>query len=458
MITDQFWAGSELSYHAVAKAYEMRSQASEMDAPSLYQRQGSVGVINIQGSLIPGDAGWLAMFGLTGYDNIRGAIAEGLADKEATSLMLNIGSGGGAVTGMTDAANFISQAGKIKPITAYAENAASAAYRLAVETSHITVADTGIVGSIGVLRLHTEYSKANEMAGVKTTVLRAGEFKALINPVEPLTEAALNQEQAKLDHLYTAFSKSVEKARGLSKDHMDKVAGQGREFIGKMGVDAGLADKVGGYEQALRTAENLAKNPKDTKRVAGTLASTELSAENVANNPLGNDMKLTFTPEQLLAIAGTEVEATTTNVVDTTPATENMQAAVDTPNIDTEVVVSLKAELSASQVAVTEAQAAVSTLTAELEALKATTASMHDIVLSIVTNMTVALGGKKDTHATLTSAELAAEYPKTSQLYASKFKVGGVAATAPIEEKPTPKNVVPFNPMFAALSKSTNAK
>ena len=324
MITDQFWAGSELSYHAVAKAYEMRSQASETDAPSLYQRQGSVGVINIQGSLIPGDAGWLAMFGLTGYDNIRGAIAEGLADKEATSLMLNIGSGGGAVTGMTDAANFISQAGKIKPITAYAENAASAAYRLAVETSHITVADTGIVGSIGVLRLHTEYSKANEMAGVKTTVLRAGEFKALINPVEPLTEAALNQEQAKLDHLYNAFSKSVEKARGLSKDHMDKVAGQGREFIGKMGVDAGLADKVGGYEQALRTAENLAKNPKDTKRVAGTLASTELSAENVANNPLGNDMKLTFTPEQLLAIAGTEVEATTTNVVDTTPATENM--------------------------------------------------------------------------------------------------------------------------------------
>ena len=277
MITEQFWAGSELTYQAVAKAYEMRSQATESDAPSLYHREGSVGVVDIQGSLIPGDAGWMAMFGITGYDNITSAINEGLMDPKAESILLNINSGGGAVTGMSDAASFIEQACKVKPVKAYAENAASAAYRLAIATPHITVSDTGIVGSIGVLRIHSEMSKANEMAGIKTTVLRAGEFKALINPVEPLTEAALNQEQAKLDHLYKAFSKSVESARGLTTEHMDTKAGQGREFIGQMGVAVGLADKVGGYDQALRNSEKMAKSPKDTKRVAQTLASTDFS-------------------------------------------------------------------------------------------------------------------------------------------------------------------------------------
>lgn len=455
MITEQFWAGSELTYQAVAKAYEMRSQATETSAPSLYHLEGSVGVVDIQGSLIPGDAGWMSMFGITGYDNITGAINEGLNDPKATSILLNINSGGGAVTGMSDTASFIEQANKVKPVKAYAENAASAAYRLAVATPHITVSDTGIIGSIGVLRIHTEMSKANEMAGIKTTVLRSGEFKALINPVEPLTEAALNQEQAKLDHLYKAFSKSVEAGRNLSADHMDTKAGQGREFIGQMGVAVGLADKVGGYDQALRNSEKMAKNPKDNKRVAETLAPSPVTAENAGNNSTESAMKTAFNTEQLLVLATVtdDVVATVPDV--TTPLLDNTQASTDT---ETEVVVSLKAELSASQVAATEAQAAVGTLTAELEALKTTTQALHDVVLAITTTMTVALGGKKDTHASLTSAELAAEYPKTSQLYSTKFKVGGVAATAPVEEQQTPKNVVLFNPMFAALSKSSPAK
>lgn len=457
MITEKFWAGSELTYQAVAKAYEMRSQSSQMDseAPNLYHLEGSVGVVDIQGSLIPGDAGWMAMFGITGYDNITAAVSEALKDPKAESILLNINSGGGAVTGMSDAASFIEQACKVKPVKAYAENAASAAYRLAIATPHITVSDTGIIGSIGVLRVHTEVSKRNEMEGVKTTVLRSGEFKALINPVEPLTEAALNQEQAKLDYLYRAFSRAVESSRGLTTEHMDTKAGQGREFIGQMGVMVGLADKVGGYNQALRNSEKMAKNPKDTKRVAETLAPNAVTAENAGNNSTESDMKTAFTPEQLLAAVSTETD-TVVNPVANTPAAAT--DSVDTVDAESEVVVSLKAELSASQVAATEAQAAVGTLTAELEALKLTTQALHDVVLSITTNMTVALGGKKDTHLALTSADLAAEYSKTSQLYSTKFKVGGVAATAPVEEPVTAKPVAVFNPMFAALSKSSPAK
>lgn len=84
----------------------------------------------------------------------------------------------------------------------------------------------------------TEYSKAFEKEGITKTVMRAGRYKALGNPYEPLSEDGKAEIQAKLDDLYQLFMGTVARNRGTTAIIADQVMGQGREFLGKRGLDA----------------------------------------------------------------------------------------------------------------------------------------------------------------------------------------------------------------------------
>jgi ClpP class serine protease len=116
--------------------------------------------------------------------------------------MLNVDSGGGQVSGMTDTFRFLEEVGKRKPVTTYTSGMmASAAYALGVTSQHLTASDTSTVGSIGVLAIHMERSKQLEEAGIKTTVIRAGAEKASNNSFEPLSDIGRATLQSHVDHL-----------------------------------------------------------------------------------------------------------------------------------------------------------------------------------------------------------------------------------------------------------------
>ena len=453
MFDIQHWAGSESSYHAAVKA--AAQTRTDDEAPDLYERVGSVGVIHVTGSLIPGEAGWMSMFGVTGYSDIRAALVKALDDTEASSILLDINSGGGSVTQMADTASFIGQVAKLKPVTVYAENAASAAYRLAAEGSHITLSDSGVVGSIGVLRMHTEYSEQNKMEGVKTTILRSGEFKSLINPVEALTPEAVAQEQKKLDYLAQSFSAAVATRRGLTADDMKNKSGEGREFIGRQGVAAGLVDAVGNYESALKMSQKLAKKSNIKGSVASPRAETPVMGENGATE--GLDMKPTLSPEHLAAIeAGLDLaEAPVASATPETPITEPDPVEAST-QADSEVVKFLKGELASASVASAQSAATIASLNTELASTKATHEALLNITKAACANMSVALGGSKDAFANMAVDSLLAEHKTLTTKFKASFKVGGVAASSPVEDKQTAKPA--FDPFFAALIPKPTAK
>ena len=320
----QFWMGTEDSFQAYEKAVPLAETkhaewlassegADEPDFPPLYERVGDVGVIKISGSLIPGEAGFLRYFGITGYGDIKAAVLEGIADKGAKSLMIYSDSGGGSVAGVEDAEAFIRSASMVKPMNAFSEFSASAAYWLTSAAGHITAASTSINGSLGVIRVVTEYSKAFEKEGITKTVMRAGRYKALGNPYEPLSEDGKAEIQAKLDDLYQLFMGTVARNRGTTAIIADQVMGQGREFLGKRGLDAGLVDAIGDLEDALTYAKanrTLAARKPANFGASATASVAEASAMNdnaATSNPTGTTMILT--PEQLAAVAaGASVE------------------------------------------------------------------------------------------------------------------------------------------------------
>lgn len=460
MIIDTLWCGSQASFDAVLAAQEKATAfmaAKEKDVtlddllPPLYKREGSVGVVNIHGPLVSGDAGFMQLFGVTGYDNVREALVKAVADKDAKSIMLSIDSPGGAVNGVTDAARFIQAVGRIKPMSAYADTMASAAYWLGSGAAHITASDTGMIGSIGVLSVHREASKMHEKEGITTTVMRAGEFKALANPYEPLSDTAKETTQARLEYAYGLFADTVAENRGTTRAALDAKAGRGREFMGAQALDAGLVDKIGTYEQALAYAASQTSANRGAS-VTKPVAHASISDNNVATEAQGPDVKPTLTPEQLAAIeAGITASAE--------PETETEAESAAEPAV---------AALAAATEKVTALEAQLSEATTALEASKQaaidageTTKAFAAIVSASTKGMLVALGSSTADLDALSATALLAKHAETSATFKAKFKAGGVAATsATTEESAKPaKTAAVLNPLFAArVQLVTNAK
>lgn len=228
-----------------------KSGATEIDVPKIYNRMGDVGVVSVKGSLYTGSTGWMAAFGLVGYEDIQNALLEALSDKKAKRIVMDFNTGGGAVKGVQALAETIYSARGIKPMTAFADSALSAGYWLASATDHVMVEELGETGSIGAIIVHTEFSKAYEKEGITKTVIRAGENKALANTVEPLNDAAKEQLQAYANKGRDLFTNTIAMHRGVTASTVDSQFGRGRVFYGSEGVSAGLADSVGSFQDAL---------------------------------------------------------------------------------------------------------------------------------------------------------------------------------------------------------------
>ena len=470
----QFWLGTEASFEVYEKALPLaqakqaeweartdREDDEEPDFPPLYERMGDVGIIKIEGSLIPGEAGWMRYFGITGYADIKAAVLEGLADKGAKNLMIFSNSGGGSVAGVEDAESFIAQVAQHKPTSAYSEFSASAAYWLTSAAGHITTSPTGVNGSLGVIRVVTEYSKAFEKDGITKTVMRAGRYKALGNPFEPLSEDGKAEIQSKLDDLYQIFIDVVARNRGTTAIIADQVMGQGREFLGKRGLEAGLVDSIGDFESGLAYARaNRKLATKKTTNFAGTATASVAQASVVADNAATTNLtgtQMHLTPEQLAAIAaGASVEQVTgkAEAPTETPAVVDTEAKVtesgtatteDKPEdgADSEVVTFLKTELAAAQVESANAKAQAQTLASEVTALKADLTAVTAVVQASVQSMHVALGKKLDT-TKMSATELVAEHNSAKTAMVENFKTGGVArSTASTQEKPAAPLISP---------------
>lgn len=205
----------------------------------------------IEGTLVH-KSGWMdALSGLTGYNSIRAMLDQALADQEVRGIALMVNSPGGEVAGMFDLADRIYEARGQKPIWAILdESAYSAAYALASSAEVVTVPRTGGTGSIGVIAVHTEYSRALDKSGVTVTVMRYGEKKARANEVEPLTDETREAEQADIDRVGEAFVGLVARNRGISAEDVRNQ--QAATFMGESGVDRGLADIVASPDTALQ--------------------------------------------------------------------------------------------------------------------------------------------------------------------------------------------------------------
>jgi ClpP class serine protease len=70
---------------------------------------GDVAVIHVNGQLTNEASYWNRYYGVVAYDEIRNSLVEAINHEGANSILLDIDSPGGAVTGISEMSNFIKQ-------------------------------------------------------------------------------------------------------------------------------------------------------------------------------------------------------------------------------------------------------------------------------------------------------------------------------------------------------------
>jgi signal peptide peptidase SppA len=198
-------------------------------------------------------AGQVGIFGVLGqndwfadsdYAAIRAGIKRGLADPSVRTIDLVVDSPGGSVLGLPETADVIHAANRVKPVRAFVTGiAASAAYWLASQASTIVLTPSGEVGSVGVLDISVDISKALESSGVKVNAVSSTPEKIERAPFVPLSDDARTHMQANVGRWYSDFLGTIRRGRGARVSASGNYGG-GRMLSSREALSTGLVDFV----------------------------------------------------------------------------------------------------------------------------------------------------------------------------------------------------------------------
>lgn len=250
------------------------------------QQQGVVAVIPVWGVIanrahmvegVCGDTG-------TSTEKLDARIKSAIADPNVRAIVLDVSSPGGSVFGVQEVARTVFEGRSVKPILANANSlAASAAYWIASAATELHVTPSGEVGSIGVYGAHVDISKAEEMQGLKTTLISAGKFKTEGHPYGPLESDAAKAMQARVDEYYGEFVRGVAKHRGVGVDDVRNGFGEGRTVGSKQAKAENMVDEIATLEETIARAQKLARQAeRQSQSTTGAAPARELAAARLA--------------------------------------------------------------------------------------------------------------------------------------------------------------------------------
>jgi ClpP class serine protease len=223
------------------------------------ERIDNVAVIPVHGTLVHQGGFADALSGIQSYSEIRSMYHAALESTQYDSILWSFKSPGGEVSGLFDFIDEIYESRGIKPMAAIVnEMAMSAAFGLASAVGDIYIPRTGMVGSVGVIAMHRDQSKADEKAGLKYTAVYAGAKKNEGNPHEPFSKADREALQERVNDTYELFTKTVARNLGVPQQAIkDTEAG---DYIGEKAVQIGFATQIASYREVINHLQYLGGN------------------------------------------------------------------------------------------------------------------------------------------------------------------------------------------------------
>lgn len=223
-------------------------------------------VVPIEGAIAPGASRREPFTGtpVAGADTVVQLIHEAASDPRAKAIVLRVDSPGGdgfASDLIWRAALEARRAGK--PVVAsMADVAASGGYLVSLPASAILAEPATLTGSVGVFALKPDVSGLLDKIGVSTWSDQRGQNARIDSFVKPWSAEERKLVERQLRAFYDQFVAKVSESRGLPRDEVERVA-QGRVWTGEQALERKLVDRLGGLEDAVRLAKELAGLPAD---------------------------------------------------------------------------------------------------------------------------------------------------------------------------------------------------
>ena len=194
-----------------------------------------------------------------GSDKIARTIRQARLDEKVKAIVLRVNSPGGDGLASDIILREVVLANEVKPVVvSMGKYAASGGYYIACGASKIVANPTTLTGSIGVFGLIPNLEKflENKM-GITFDGVSTNENSDYFQINKPLTDYQEALIQKEVDRFYDTFVNHVAKGRNMTYAQVDSIA-QGRVWAGTDALKIGLVDKLGGLDDAVDMAVELA--------------------------------------------------------------------------------------------------------------------------------------------------------------------------------------------------------
>lgn len=233
--------------------------AVEEYAEQIYPNTGdlpTVAYLNINGVINTGETssdidGGYAL----GSQSVLADLAEIEEIENLKAVIVRINSPGGSYNAADEiyfALKNMKKNKNIPVIISQSGYAASGGYFISLAGDYIVAEPATITGSIGVLGGKFVMQKLWEKLDINWDGVKIGNNAGILSPNNGFSETEKNNFNESLDNVYKDFTAKVLENRKLSKD-IDEIA-RGRVWTGRQALELGLADALGGVNEALAEA------------------------------------------------------------------------------------------------------------------------------------------------------------------------------------------------------------
>lgn len=190
---------------------------------------------------------------------LSSTIREAREDSAIKAIVLRVNSPGGSGLASEVIWREVKLAADTKPVVVSMGNvAASGGYYISCPATKIYAEPTTITGSIGVFGLIPNMQGFfNNKLGISFDGAKTHQYADMLTVSRPLNETERRMMQVWVDEFYDGFVQRVADGRKLTTAQVDSI-GQGRVWTGADAKERGLVDELGGLEDAIKAAAELA--------------------------------------------------------------------------------------------------------------------------------------------------------------------------------------------------------
>jgi protease-4 len=215
-----------------------------------------IAIIHAEGTIIDGSAG----DGYIGGKDLSELLRDARLDPEIKAVVLRINSPGGSASASDVIWREVQLLAEEKTIiSSMGSLAASGGYYMAAPADEIYAHPNTLTGSIGVfLTLPNMEELYEDKLGITSDTVKTAamaDFPNISRAVSPEQGRVL---QARVDTSYIDFKRKVSEGRSMSMADVEEVA-QGRIWTGVQALDRNLVDELGGLDEAVAKAAELAR-------------------------------------------------------------------------------------------------------------------------------------------------------------------------------------------------------